>query len=47
MEVESRMQPRIMRISMKIKIMPSGGMVNPSTKKLIELIIPHIESVFE
>jgi hypothetical protein len=46
-EVESRIQPRTMRISAKMRTIPIGGIVRPSTKKLIELMIPHIESVFE
>ena len=47
MEVESRIQPKIIRITMNSKTTPIGGICRLSTKSLITLITPHIASVFE
>ena len=47
MDVESKMQPRIIRIKMKITTTRTGATFRLPTKLLSRLITPHIESVLE
>ena len=47
MDVESRIHPNTIRISMKIRIIPMDGTLIPFTKELSVFIIPHIDKVLE